>query len=82
MDIRSRLFRCPNCAALYQVTRAESDPARNREIICLTCGGPLDAREGKFALKYLFLRPRSESDHRRERRRRRARKGGNATAVE
>jgi hypothetical protein len=38
----------------YQVTRAESDPARSREIICLTCGGPLDAREGKFALNISF----------------------------
>jgi DNA-directed RNA polymerase subunit RPC12/RpoP len=49
-------FKCPNCRAEYRVIRVEADPAKDREIICLKCGGPLPGREGNFILKYFLLR--------------------------
>jgi hypothetical protein len=50
-------FECPNCAAKYEVVRVEAPPGPtlDREITCLSCGGPLHGREGPFFLKY-FLR--------------------------
>src|SRR6516225_4501962 len=45
-------FHCPNCQAEYKVVRVEVPPARNEQLLCLSCGGPLHNREGKFALKY------------------------------
>ena len=45
-------FRCPNCQAEYKVVRFEAPPADDQQILCLSCGGPLHNREGKFALKY------------------------------
>jgi predicted Zn finger-like uncharacterized protein len=53
-------YKCPNCEALYQVVRAETGPANDREITCRACGGPLRAREGKFSLKYFLLRRSGE----------------------
>jgi predicted Zn finger-like uncharacterized protein len=54
-------FKCPNCAALYQVIRIEvGPPAGSREVTCRACGGPLLAREGKFVLKYFLLRRSGE----------------------
>jgi len=48
-------FNCPNCKALYQVVKVEVPPViGERQLICLRCGGPLNAREGRFALKYFF----------------------------
>ena len=50
-------FTCQNCKALYQVVKVEAGPeTTNREITCQVCGGPLAGREGKFLLKYFFLR--------------------------
>ena len=50
-------FTCQNCKALYQVVKVEAGPeTTNREITCQVCGGPLAGREGKFVLKYFFLR--------------------------
>ena len=50
-------FTCPNCNALYQVVKVEAGPKTDdREITCQACGGPLAGREGKFVLKYFFLR--------------------------
>ena len=50
-------FTCPKCKALYQVVEAEAGPeTTDREITCQICGGPLAGREGKFVLKYFFLR--------------------------
>jgi hypothetical protein len=37
----------------YKVVRVEGPPSTDREVTCLGCGGPLMAREGKFALKYI-----------------------------
>src|SRR6516225_2882930 len=51
-------FRCPNCRAEYKVVRVEVPPARNEQLVCLGCGGPLHNREGKFALKYFRVSDR------------------------
>jgi predicted RNA-binding Zn-ribbon protein involved in translation (DUF1610 family) len=50
-------FECPNCGAKYEVVRVEAPagPTTDREITCLSCGGPLNGRQGSFLLKY-FLR--------------------------
>jgi len=48
-------FCCPNCEAEYKVVRVEVPPARNEQLVCLGCGGPLHNREGKFALKYFSV---------------------------
>ncbi len=45
-------FNCANCGAQYKVVRVESPATEDREVACLTCAAPLEAREGKFALKY------------------------------
>ena len=45
-------FCCPNCEAEYKVVRVEVPPTRNEQLVCLSCGGPLHNREGKYALKY------------------------------
>ena len=45
-------FKCPTCDAAYKVVRAEAPSKHDRELTCLSCGGPLRSREGKFALKY------------------------------
>jgi hypothetical protein len=45
---------------MYQVVRVEAKTvSANREITCLDCGAPLQARQGKFVLKYMLLRPSS-----------------------
>ena len=55
---RVEFFRCPKCAALYQIVRAQAGPetSRDAKIACRVCGGPLTAREGEFVLKYFLLR--------------------------
>jgi predicted Zn finger-like uncharacterized protein len=45
-------FPCPHCDAQYKVVRIEVPPSHDDPVACLSCGGPLHAREGKFALKY------------------------------
>ena len=53
-------FNCPNCDARYEVVRIEETPRpTDREVTCLSCGGPLHGREGKFVLKY-FLTDRAK----------------------
>ena len=45
--------RCPTCQTEYLVVRVEVPPTHEGgELLCLSCGGPLRSREGKFALKY------------------------------
>ena len=52
-----RFFKCPSCAALYQVVKAEAGPETEAsELACLTCVAPLSPRDGKFVLKYFLLR--------------------------
>jgi hypothetical protein len=36
--------------------RVEAAPTHNHQSLCLSCDGPLRNREGKFALRALFLR--------------------------
>ena len=45
-------FRCPNCETEYKVVLVEAPPTHTDPILCLSCGAPLQNREGKFALKY------------------------------
>jgi hypothetical protein len=55
-------FKCPNCSALYHIVKVEGGPeAVDREIICRACGAPLQAREGKFVIKYFLLRKAGRS---------------------
>jgi hypothetical protein len=50
---------CPHCDAQYHVVRMESsaNSIPDREVICLSCGGPLLAREGGFILKWILVSP-------------------------
>jgi predicted RNA-binding Zn-ribbon protein involved in translation (DUF1610 family) len=49
-------FNCPNCGALYEVVRVEAENvAIGRELACLSCGAPLQSRQGRFVLKYFLL---------------------------
>jgi predicted RNA-binding Zn-ribbon protein involved in translation (DUF1610 family) len=51
-------FNCPNCDAKYDLVRTEAEPVTtDRELVCLSCGGPLRSREGRFILKYFLLEP-------------------------
>jgi len=59
-------FNCGNCGAQYKVVRVEAPTAADREIACLRCAEPLEAREGRFALKY-FLVGRAVTPNRRAR---------------
>jgi predicted RNA-binding Zn-ribbon protein involved in translation (DUF1610 family) len=45
-------FQCPTCDAKYKVVRIEAAPMHDRQIMCVSCGGPLLSRQGKFVLKY------------------------------
>jgi predicted RNA-binding Zn-ribbon protein involved in translation (DUF1610 family) len=45
---RSVLFRCPSCGAKYRLTRIEALGEPTKPLACITCGGPLAAREGEF----------------------------------
>jgi len=50
-------FNCPNCKASYKLVRVKAPPVINEnQLTCLSCGGPLTAREGGFVLKYFFYR--------------------------
>ena len=54
-DPLSVQFNCPNCEARYEVVRIEEPPRpTDREVTCLSCGGPLYGREGRFILKYFL----------------------------
>jgi predicted nucleic acid-binding Zn ribbon protein len=59
-DTATYSFRCPNCEAQYKVVRVEAAPTHNNQLTCLSCGGPLNNREGKFALKYFRTRDGAE----------------------
>jgi predicted Zn finger-like uncharacterized protein len=55
---------CPHCAAEYRVVRIEAPPSQDRAVECLSCGGPLPAREGALIVKYFFV---GKLGHRRKR---------------
>jgi DNA-directed RNA polymerase subunit RPC12/RpoP len=59
-------FNCPNCDAQYKLIRIEADSVTaDRQIECLTCGTPLQGREGRYVLKYFLL----DASHRASKRR-------------
>jgi DNA-directed RNA polymerase subunit RPC12/RpoP len=59
-------FDCPNCGAHYKVVKIEAEATQDPEITCRYCGGPLNGREGVFALKYFLVdRPRDQARVRR-----------------
>lgn len=45
-------FRCSNCETEYKIVRVEAPATHKDPLLCLSCGAPLQNREGKFALKY------------------------------
>jgi len=46
-------FECSNCGAHYRLVRVEAGAGTtSREITCRSCGAPLQAREGRYILKY------------------------------
>ena len=45
-------FQCPTCDAKYKIVRVEAAPTHDCQIICVSCGGPLLGRQGKFVIKY------------------------------
>ena len=51
-------FQCPDCQAQYKVVRVEASPTHDQPLVCLSCGGPLHNREGKYALKYFRVNGR------------------------
>ena len=59
-DYTSVLFNCPNCGSKYEVVRVEAPPRpqTDREITCLSCGGPLHGRQGALILKYFLVERR------------------------
>ena len=63
-------YACPTCGAEYKVVRVEAKTmVPEGRLTCTKCGGPLNAREGRYILKYFLvggsrrypLRPRSRS---------------------
>jgi hypothetical protein len=42
-------FRCPNCETEYKVDLVEAPPTQTDPLLCLSCGAPLQNRQGKFA---------------------------------
>jgi hypothetical protein len=56
-------FRCPGCTAEYLIMRVEAAPGYDKQMLCASCGGPLQSRVGKFALKY-FRQAASGANHR------------------
>jgi transcription elongation factor Elf1 len=45
-------FACPNCGARYMLVRAEADGASvSGQLVCRSCGGPLNGCEGRFAAR-------------------------------
>lgn len=53
----SPLFQCPNCSTAYRVVRVEAPPGStiDRELTCISCGGPLQSRDGAYVLKYFAV---------------------------
>lgn len=48
--------RCSSCGTLYEVVKVETDQTvPGGQLSCLSCGGPLPAREGQCALKWFRL---------------------------
>jgi hypothetical protein len=54
------------CAAKYEVVRVEAPPRPtiDREITCVSCGAPLNGREGQLILKYFLVEGKRRSSRR------------------
>jgi len=62
-------FECSTCQAEYKLVRVEAPPNKHdQQLTCLSCGGPLRNREGKFALKYFRVSDGKEPGRRNGRR--------------
>jgi ssDNA-binding Zn-finger/Zn-ribbon topoisomerase 1 len=52
-------FKCLTCRAEYEVVRVVRVEAKTRlpegRLTCTKCGGPLQAREGRYILKYFLI---------------------------
>ena len=50
-------FYCSFCRAKYTIVQVEAPPGptTDRQIECLSCGAPLNGREGAFLLKYFLI---------------------------
>lgn len=58
-------FDCPNCGARYKVVRVDAPPLANEEeVTCVNCGVAFQGREGRFALKYFLVSPKTRRDRR------------------
>jgi hypothetical protein len=58
-------FSCPHCAAQYKLVRVEATSSTPyREVVCLSCGAPLVAREGAYVLKYFLVQRPSQRQRR------------------
>jgi len=59
-------FDCPQCGTPYKIVRVESDTiGSDRKITCISCGAPLNGREGRLILKYFRTdRPRAQPGER------------------
>jgi hypothetical protein len=64
MTVSSTTLRtCPTCDARYKVVRVEAHPADKFaeitcEISCMSCGSPLQGREGHAIFKYFLVSDR------------------------
>jgi hypothetical protein len=52
MSENATKFHCPICNAEYLIVRIEAAATQGDPLLCLGCDGPLQNRDGKFALKY------------------------------
>jgi transcription elongation factor Elf1 len=59
----SSLFSCPACGVEYKVVKMEaaSHETLDEQVECRNCGGPFDARDGAFILKYFLVGPSKKS---------------------
>lgn len=58
-------FNCPNCGAQYKIVPVEAPAVASVEdVTCVNCGTALPARDGKFALKYFLVGPKTKPDRR------------------
>jgi hypothetical protein len=64
----SDAFRLPELPAHYRLGVEAAAITPDREITCRSCGAPLQAREGRYALKYFLVgRPRNQAHQSRRR---------------
>jgi predicted Zn finger-like uncharacterized protein len=64
-ETRFTRFNCPNCSAQYKVVKVEAPALANvEEVTCVNCGAALQARDGKFVLKYFLVGPKAKRDRR------------------